>query len=485
MTGNQTEPTDRESGDWRSELRDSLGVCGLPDQQWADFLAALEVNHGSVMRLHRRWIDDAKLQCDSDGLRAGHLGPPVPWYHGAFRHGGTWQGRRPADTLRYAAGDFFLQDAGSLLALAACGADTDELAGSLVCDLCASPGGKATALVEAVGESGFVLANEPIRSRLAALEFNLTRTGSDRWAISQKDPEDLASQLTGQFDCVVVDAPCSGQTLVARGKQSEGSFSARQVRHSAARQNRILDAAVRLLRPGGKLIYSTCTFAVDENEAQVQRIVETTSMVPVQLEALQDYRSVTDGCYRLWPHLHDCAGAFAARLDADGDAMSSRDEASPPHGRDRFSSAKRHKNRRDRLRPRRFEFDPGDWITDDVAGLHQRTIIRGDVAMCVPLEAPDWVPLIAAKLPELAYCTGKTWKPAHGLSRRAFASVTPVQTIQVDDARARRYLSGNVIDCALRGWVVVTWQDRPLGWIKSNGSTGKNHLPVPYRLTGG
>ena len=203
---------------------------------------------------------------------------PVEWFGKGHRLLG--KETRPSKSLFYAAGDYFLQDAASLLAIALCVAGRDTLEGKTVCDLCAAPGGKASALLEAVGGTGFLLANEPIRSRIPALRYNLARTGSDRYAVSSMDPEQLIRYVHGRFDCVLVDAPCSGQALFARGKQTEAAFSPKQIDHSARRQERILDAAIQLLKPGGKLVYSTCTFAHAENESQVSRLVREFAMVP-------------------------------------------------------------------------------------------------------------------------------------------------------------------------------------------------------------
>ena len=166
---------------------------------------------------HRRELspgNDLPVSSTPDGL-VHHLGRRPAQNSGS-----------PARTLAYACGDFFIQDAGSLLALALAGADGEGLHGKVVCDLCAAPGGKASALLEAVSDNdpdsrGFVLANEVIRNRVAPLQLNLARTGSDRYAISSLDPERLAEQLPQAFDLLMVDAPCSGQAMMSRGKQNQ------------------------------------------------------------------------------------------------------------------------------------------------------------------------------------------------------------------------------------------------------------------------
>src|SRR5690606_29606672 len=108
---------------------------------------------------------------------------------------------------------------------------------------------------------GWLLANEVIASRWPILNLALERSGYGNYLVTHRDVAALERQCGAAFDCVLVDAPCTGQSLVARGKQSPAAFSATQIEHSAARQARILRSAAAMTRPGGRLIYSTCTYS--------------------------------------------------------------------------------------------------------------------------------------------------------------------------------------------------------------------------------
>ena len=284
-------------------IQAALGQYPLSESELSEFQTALSARHPSALRLRREArANDFPFPTD-----------PVAWY--SLGRSAVDAEIRPSRIVEYFAGDYYLQDAGSMLALAVADADTDSLNGKLICDLCAAPGGKASALLEAIGDTGFVLANEPIRSRIAPLAFNLTRTGSDRYAISSQDPEELADKLAGTFDFVLVDAPCSGQAMISRGGQTVAALSAKQIQHSAARQQRILDSAIRLLAPGGKLVYSTCTFTSAENESQIQRLIDSGIAEPEICKRVADHESqALSGCYRLWPHRDQCAGSFAASV---------------------------------------------------------------------------------------------------------------------------------------------------------------------------
>tara|TARA_R110002073_G_scaffold256799_4_gene419364 strand:+ start:8879 stop:10255 length:1377 start_codon:yes stop_codon:yes gene_type:complete len=432
-------------------VRDALGKISLSANELDAFIASLSSRHRNVVRV-RREVAPESLPFPTT---------PVPWYSLGYRCESTES--RPSKELAYAAGDYYVQDAGSLLALAALQADHPvALKNQTVCDLCAAPGGKATAILESLESSGFLLANEPIRSRVPALLHNLSRTGSDRFAISQLDPDDLAKQLTGCFDVVVVDAPCSGQALLSRKRQSISALSGHQIEHSASRQQRILSAATRLLRPGGKLVYSTCTFAAAENEAQIDGLLGSHDFTAESIPSLQPYASpITPGCYRLWPHQHDCAGSFAASL-IQGEAS---------------WSAKTFRNNK----PFKTTVELDQWFTD--SGQVHRYFGSDSSLYAIPIDAPVWVERVAKLGPEIAHRTGKVWKPAHAAALQRGPLLRSRQTLDVDHETAAQYLSGAPIPCPSRGWTVVQYHGRPLGWVKGDRGLGKNHLPTASRFT--
>jgi 16S rRNA C967 or C1407 C5-methylase (RsmB/RsmF family) len=262
-----------------------------------------------------RPLKAVRLRPDAAQGRAGTMPlpfatEPVPWFTGGRFCIDTHQ---PGRFLAHAAGDYFVQDAGSMLALAL----MDPQPGEWVADVCGAPGAKATALLEVVGPGGgFLLANEPVRGRLPPLAYNLARVGFSRWLLTATDPERFEPLWQERFHAVLVDAPCTGQALVGRGKQSQAAFTAAQVAHSAARQQRILAAAAALVQPGGRLVYSTCTFAPEENEQVITSFLAAAPDWQVEeLPGLAAWRSPLEpGGYRLYPHRDRCAGSYAIRL---------------------------------------------------------------------------------------------------------------------------------------------------------------------------
>ncbi|MDA1041190.1 MAG: RsmB/NOP family class I SAM-dependent RNA methyltransferase, partial [Planctomycetota bacterium] len=300
----------------------SLDLTGLlPDHE----LAALEqavINRPSKA-LRRR---PAAAVGGAERLPLPFPSEPVPWYpDGCF----CPETHQPGRFLHHAAGDYFIQDAGSMLALRLLAPQPTEW----IADVCAAPGGKASAILEIVGPGGgFLLANEPIHGRLPPLEFTLARVGFPRFVITARDPENLEPLWGERFNAVLVDAPCTGQSLVGRGKQSAFAFSADRVAHAAARQRRILTAAAALVQPGGRLVYSTCTFATAENEQVINDFLQHHPSWRVEpVAGLETWMSPREpGGYRLYPHRDRCAGAYAVRLRHDGiPTPQSRGQAAP------------------------------------------------------------------------------------------------------------------------------------------------------------
>ncbi|EMI57407.1 methyltransferase RsmF C-terminal domain-like protein [Rhodopirellula sallentina] len=493
------------------------GEIPMPPDELEQLCVAITERNDNVLRMRSEALQSAERLASNElrtWLREKRDARAVDWYPTAIEAPDDLA--RPSRTIDYAAGEFYLQDSGSLLALAAAQADTFQLRGKLICDLCAAPGGKASGLLEAIDEPyhvdqsqprGFLLANEPILTRIAPLSYNLARTGSDQYAISNEDPESLAEKLPGLFDLVLVDAPCSGQALVAKGKQSPTALQFTHIELNRARQNRILAAAEKLLRPGGTLIYSTCTFAVKENEAQVQFMIDHLGLTPAPVQRLAKYQTdllnppnedVLRCSYRLWPHRTACAGSFAASL-----AKPLGDEP-PDYDRDRKEASWRRSTTsrsRDQSMVPREAIDQLPFLVRPDDPRHHLQLRDWIIDATAP-DAPDWVQEESFRGPEIAHRAGSTWKPSHASAIRHTAAIEGLPSIEVDDETALKYLTGETIpidnpnspsadgasdgasDDAPNqtGWQIVRHRGRPLGWIKSNGRIGKNHLARHARM---
>ncbi len=192
--------------------------------------------------------------------------------------------------------------------------------GARVLDVCAAPGGKSVFASLAL-RPGLLLSNEVIGKRLAILRHNLGRCRIANAHTQRLDPRDLAEKAPGAFDVVIVDAPCSGQSLPAKGIENPGAFHPASVKGNAKRQAGILTAAAQCVAPGGWLLYSTCTFAERENERVIARLLSRRpdfEAVPVEHLAMWCSPHAEFPAYRLYPHEGQGAGAFVCLLRREG-----------------------------------------------------------------------------------------------------------------------------------------------------------------------
>ncbi len=452
----------------------------LDANEHADFYDALTKISDRSVRLHAKWGDSLLLPFDSN---------PIPWHPL-----GRWvvEGSiRPGGFLHHAIAQYYIQDAASLLALTL----LDTSPGELVLDLCAAPGGKASSISESLGPDGMLVANEVIRSRVDVLHYALARSGQANFVVTSLDPDAMANSFPETFDAILVDAPCSGQTLVGRKKRDANAFDPKQIAHCASRQNRILAAAIRMLRPGGRIVYSTCTFAIEENEAQIETLCQQfgNGLEPMDSSLLAPWKSpLHAGCYRLWPHRDRCAGGFAAGLrlrhaldQAVDDDVSAR--AKPDLASDRTRTKPRGANPHPRSAPRDEEN-----VLATLGALHARELhwTQRHARVLSPTMAHfmqnhpslDAEPLIGMVQ------VGKRWVPSHGLVMIDRDLFQPLQSIELDDSAAKAFCRGSAIDAPTEAdptsrWLAVNWNQRPLGWSHIAGTRLNNHLPAWARWT--
>jgi len=408
----------------------------------------------------------------------------VPWHPL-----GRWlvdSQRRPSQSLYYAAGRYYIQDAGSLLAVRL----LDVQPSQTICDLCAAPGGKASAILEQLGHEGFLVANEPIAGRTELLRWVLHQTGNPSFATCRTDPELLAERFPERFDAVLVDAPCSGQAMVAGGKRSSNAFSPSQIRHAAARQKRIVDAASRLVAPGGRLVYSTCTFATEENEEVVQWLEASQpgcwESRPVQ-ELVAWQSRLHPSSYRVWPDHDRCEGAFAAVLHRTGEAIPRQASGEGAKG-----PSKNYSSRQRKVRQPAGSSSKSGGSESLLSALHSfgsscglALQCSGDQVLGVPEPSQDWLAEPFLEGCQLLHAAGSTWQPYHALAKLNRRYFTPFRSVELDPEQAERWARGESGRERLSdsdGWCVANWSGLPLGWIKQQKDRWSNPLPAIGRI---
>ena len=256
---------------------------------------------------------------------------PVPWCQTGYYYN--------ADEIRlskspfYAAGLYYLQEPSAMSAASILNAQPGER----VLDLCASPGGKTTQLAAAMQNRGVLVSNDATSARMTALVKNIEQMGVTNAFVTNETADRLATRFPGWFDKILVDAPCSGEGMFRKDKDAVLSWDARKPERLRDIQRSILLDAAKMLASGGRLMYSTCTFSPEENERQIKDFLDIQPdfrLVSIQHEAFGVSRARADwagderltAAARIWPHVQNGEGHFAALLER----VSNAPDAPPP-----------------------------------------------------------------------------------------------------------------------------------------------------------
>ena len=258
---------------------------------------------------------------------------PVPYSPSGFwvNQPETAPGSTPSSTIEHRLGYYYIQEAASMLPPELF--DFSGLEHPLILDMAASPGGKTIHLVDRSGDKGFIVANDASRGRLSALRIVLQTWGAINQAITCLPGELIGALAPGRFDAVLLDAPCSMQGLRAAESHKARSITLTEVEALAERQTRLLESALRAVKVGGQVVYSTCTLTPQEDEGVLAallaqfpgcfHIVDIQQRLPQPAPGLtqfmdEHFPAEVARAARLWPHIFGTAGFFAAKLVKDG-----------------------------------------------------------------------------------------------------------------------------------------------------------------------
>jgi len=278
--------------------------------------------------------------------------------------------------------------------------------------------------------------------------------------VTNEHPERLVQRLDGFFDRVLIDAPCSGEGMFRKEEAAVMDWSEETVQMCARRQAEILHSGAQLVRPGGRLVYSTCTFAPEEDEEAVAMFLETHSDFEPEVIETPWFVPGENGSHRMWPHKLLGEGHFAAVLRRKGE-----------------QEPKENKSCGEKLPKEWLDFARELGVT-----LPEGKLVRfGNSLFWAPEELPDLrgMKVMRSGL-ELGELKKDRFEPAHALALW-LNSCARVENLTFDSQEIAAYMSGNVISSEKKGWCLVSVDGYSIGWGKGDGRQLKNHYPKGLR----
>lgn len=412
--------------------------------EYEDFIKSYEESKTTGLRVNTLKISKEELL----NLNLFNL-TQIPWANEGFYYDETVD--RPGKNPLHEAGAYYLQEPSAMSVVP----KVDVQEGDKVLDMCAAPGGKSTYILSKLNDTGLLVSNEINPIRIKALGENLERFGAKNCIITNTDSNNLRKVFTGYFDKVVIDAPCSGQGMFRKDEVAIKDWSYAKVLECQSIQREIIRDGYEMLKNGGILVYSTCTFAKEENETIINEFIEENENAKlIEMD-------------RVWPHKVKGEGHFVAKIQKLEDEDCATKE----------------------LKTKRLDKEIKDYKDFEKKFLNvnigNKFDLRGENLYLIPEESPDTKKLKVLRYGlHLGVLKKNRFEPSHALSHYLkLEDVKNVEEFKVDDNQILDYLRGNTINTGKsRGWVLVSVEGVPIGWGKESNGVLKNHYPKGLRI---
>ena len=453
------------SEEYLNRMRDLLG-----EEEFSAYLKSFDEE-----RLYGLRVNTAKVTPEAFPELVSWDLKPVPWIPNGFYYEGT---ERPAKDPYYYAGLYYLQEPSAMTPAMLLPVEP----GDRVLDLCGAPGGKSTELGVKLAGKGVLISNDISNSRAKALLKNLELWGISNICVTSETPDKLADVFGPWFDKILIDAPCSGEGMFRKDDDMVKSYEERGPEYYSEIQKEITDQAVRMLAPGGLLLYSTCTFSRCEDEEIICHILENhQEMELIRLPLFEGASGGIglDGCIRLFPHKIKGEGHFISLLRKNGG------------GAERTAAGSRERSRTE-PQGKKSPALPKE-LTDFLALMNRefedsRIMIKNDSVYYLP---ENFVPAKELRYLRTGLLLGelknKRFEPGQALAMTLHAEEFR-QTIswKKEDDRVIRYLKGETISLTpeegpVKGWCLVCVDGYPLGFAKGTGMALKNKYYPGWR----
>ena len=413
-----------------------------------------------ALRVNLLLFPDGAPPCAIEGL-----GEPVPWAKGAYFIEGD---ARPGLSPLHEGGLYYMQEPSAMTAVSA----LCPQPGERVLDLCAAPGGKSTQIAALMAGRGLLVCNEPVPSRAQILSRNVERMGVRNAVVTCALPDHLVPRFPGFFDRILVDAPCSGEGMFRRQIEARDEWSENAPRGCADRQMEILEQAVRMLAPGGRMVYSTCTFNDTENEGVLARFFAEHPEFEPEPFALDGLPRAEKGYLHLYPHEMRGEGHFVSLLRKRVDAPGAPAPAVKWKGKPAARPAMTQES---------IALPPV--LAKDVAfaRLHSAGGCLWSLPEGLEMERLDGLRVLRTGL-LLAHAEGRRSEPDHALAM-ALSPREALRRAELTREQALLYQAGEALALGElpEGYTLMCCEGVPLGWGKQAGGMMKNHYPKGLR----
>lgn len=464
--------------------------------EWEEFLYSYDNNRFQALRFNTLKVGKNKsVEEEIAGIMDKLCIPmdkKVTWANDAYYYD---EEKRPGKHPYHEMGLYYIQEPSAMSAAALLAPKP----GMRVLDLCAAPGGKSTQLATYLGDSGLLVSNEINTQRSRILSQNIERMGIKNAIVTNEDSFVLAAHFPSFFNAIQVDAPCSGEGMFRKLPEAVNEWSPQNVEICAARQKEILDNAATMLKAGGTIVYSTCTFSKEENEDVIEHFLERHP--DFTLEEME----------RFWPHKVDGEGHFVAKLvrrgsvnefDADYEVCEENCNKVEDTGLkdDRKNKKnKNNKNRKNETKPALTKENMkllseflDETVSEDMAAWikNARLVMFGEQLYRLPDMEVD---IKGLKVQRAGLHIGEfkkqRFEPSHSLALALKQSdAQNVVKLTCDDPQTTGFFNGQSVmlsdgqaaECK-KGWALVCVDGYPAGWGKVNGTQVKNHYPKGLR----
>ncbi|MDR0559566.1 MAG: rRNA cytosine-C5-methyltransferase [Prevotellaceae bacterium] len=438
-------------------------IKSIIGDEYKDFIQSLEQDSPVSIRIN-------------DGIKIPASGLKLPFAGDvAWCKSGKYLSQRPVFTLDplFHAGSYYVQEAASMFVEQCVNTAKKYCDINLLLDVCAAPGGKSTHLAS-MFQDGLLVSNEVIRHRSAILSENISKHGTPNVIVTSCDPSKFA-QLSNCFDFILVDAPCSGEGMFRKDAAALREWSPEHVKHCASRQLRIVRDVWDSLKPGGFMLYSTCTYNIEENENIVNHIIENLCAETVDVDIPNGYES------KIYTSLNKNVKAFrffTHRTQSEG----------------LFMSLIRKRGEMKSYIPKIFKHKESKRInlTSLIKNADSLTSVENEHNICiVPEKHAGNIEYIKRHINTISSGTrifeikGKELIPTLDFAHSKYINTDSFNVYNIDRATALSYFRKEVLPSYSgmeKGYILLMYDGVPLGWVKNIGSRSNNLLPLSRRI---